>query len=729
MTQTGLAKPRHFDVVNASDFRFPGGTSHSIAAEVEVQANSDYSTALAQCNSPVHKRGHQWSAPILELMRNARAEVLSHGEAATADLLVVRHPSVISENFFPYDLKVKSVAIIANHVPVDGDGSINYDVRKANQVATERFGVRPIWYPIGPVVREGLEQFSEIDLSPSDWTNIVPPRATVANRKPPGERPTIGRHSRGQAAKWPESARAIRAAYPLDREFDVRILGGAEPANDVLGKKPANWTVHPFDGVPVQDFLAQIDFWVYYHHSSTREAYGRAICEAMQAGCVVILPPYLEKTYGPAAIYAQPAEVQGIVRELSANPERYTAQSSLGVQFVARLGPEMHKERLAALGVRQSLGGTPQVSDGQLTDIRHRRAPRVLFMTSNGAGMGHLTRLLSIARRNEGRFRPYFVSLSSAVPVVDNYGYPFEYIASSGSMEVGWKGWNSYLVERVELTLERIRPDAIVFDGTVPYGGLIELMNRYPCARVWVRRGMWKSSASAKSLERAKAFDLVIEPGDYARAYDTGPTSQARGAMRIGPVTLLDEHEVLGVEEGRQRVSLVSGQAAPRALITLGAGNINAIGDAQTIAIEEFRAAGWQCYVTKPAIANANGRTLDSGLQTVNHYPLAEYARGFDAAISAAGYNSFHEWMSLGLPAVWIPNEHTSVDDQLARARFAQDYGAGLLARDGDEESIREAVRTITSVTTRGLMKQRMDLLERPSGAREAADLIANLLS
>ncbi|MFJ2519787.1 glycosyltransferase [Cellulosimicrobium cellulans] len=662
-------------------------------------------------------------------MRNARAEVLSHGEYVTADLLVIRHPSVITENFFPYGLKVNAVAIIANHVPVDGDGSVNYDVGKANDIATERFGVQPTWYPIGPVVREGLEQFSDIHLSPADWTNIVPPRPTVANRNPPGARPIIGRHSRGQAAKWPESARAIRAAYPLDKEFDVRILGGAEPAKNVLGKTPANWTVYPFDGVAVDDFLSKIDFWVYYHHSSTREAYGRAICEAMQAGCVVILPPYLEKTYGPAALYAEPAEVQRIVREISADPERYSAQSDRGVQFVASLGPEMHKERLEALGVRQSRDARCPVPEETVTPSRHRRTPRVLFVTSNGAGMGHLTRLLSIARRNEGKFRPYFASLSSAVPVVGSYGYPFEYIASSGAMEVGWKGWNSYLIERLELTLERIRPEAVVFDGTVPYGGLLEAMNRYACARVWVRRGMWKSSASAKSLERAKAFDLVIEPGDYARAYDAGPTNGARGAVHVGPMTLLDEHEVLDAEVGRRRVSSGSDLTAPRALITLGAGNINAIGDAQAIAIAEFRAAGWQCFVTKPAIANASGRVPDSGLQAINHYPLAEYARGFDVAVSAAGYNSFHEWMSLGLPTVWIPNEHTSVDDQLARARFAEDFGAGLLARDGDEEAIRDAVRAITSRTTRGLMEQRMELLERPSGAREAADLIANLLS
>lgn len=728
MREQFLTATQHFDVINASDFRFPGGTSHSIASEVRVQSELGFRTALAQCNSPVHRRAHQWSAPILELLRAGQAQVLPQAKAATADLLVVRHPSVIAENFFPYDVHVSSIAVVANHVPADADGAVNYDVRQADRVMTERFGVRPRWYPIGPVVREGLEHFEEIDLSPTDWTNIVLPRLARVNRGVPSERPTIGRHSRGQAAKWPESARVIRSAYPLDREFDVRILGGAQPAVDVLGKLPTNWTVHPFDGIPVSAFLDGIDFWVYYHHSNTREAYGRAICEAMQAGCVVILPSYLEGTYGSAAVYAEPGEVQSVVRELSADPVRYIEQSDRGMRFVRGLGPEMHRERLTSLGVRSSGGATSQTEGPASTSARKRSEPRVLFVTSNGAGMGHLTRLLAIARRGVGEFRPYFASLSSAVPVVKNYGYPFEYIASSGAMQVGWKGWNNYFIDRLELTLDRVRPNAVVFDGTVPYGGLVDVLERYACARIWVRRGMWKQTASAKSLERGRSFDLVIEPGDYADAYDAGPTKGASDAVRTAPITLLGDDEILTADQSLLHLS-GNGGGAPRALITLGAGNINSIGDAQAAAIEEFQAAGWQCFVTKPPIASAAGSRTSAGLSVVNHYPLAEYARGFDAAVSATGYNSFHEWMSLGLPTVWIPNEHTSVDDQLARARFAHELGAGVLARDGDDSSIRESVRKIVDPGARHEMKQSMRVLGRPTGAREAADLIAQLLS
>ena len=42
----------------------------------------------------------------------------------------------------------------------------------------------------------------------------------------------------------------------------------------------------------------------------------------------------------------------------------------------------------------------------------------VLLLSSNGAGMGHLTRLLAYARRMPADVHRHVVSLSQAVPVV-----------------------------------------------------------------------------------------------------------------------------------------------------------------------------------------------------------------------------------------------------------------------------------------------------------------------
>ena len=60
-------------------------------------------------------------------------------------------------------------------------------------------------------------------------------------------------------------------------------------------------------------------------------------------------------------------------------------------------------------------------------------------------------------------------------------------------------------------------------------------------------------------------------------------------------------------------------------------------------------------------------------------FPNARHFRAFDFAISAAGYNSFHELLHHGVPTIFVPNDNQQVDDQRARAAWAESRGAGDL--------------------------------------------------
>ena len=50
--------PRHYDIVIIGDFRFPGGTSTAIAAEIEAQARAGYRTGLVSVKAPVLRYPH-----------------------------------------------------------------------------------------------------------------------------------------------------------------------------------------------------------------------------------------------------------------------------------------------------------------------------------------------------------------------------------------------------------------------------------------------------------------------------------------------------------------------------------------------------------------------------------------------------------------------------------------------------------------------------------------------
>ena len=51
-------------------------------------------------------------------------------------------------------------------------------------------------------------------------------------------------------------------------------------------------------------------------------------------------------------------------------------------------------------------------------------------------------------------------------------------------------------------------------------------------------------------------------------------------------------------------------------------------------------------------------------MHVVRDFPLSRRFRAFDLAVSAAGYNSFHELLRFGVPTLFIPNQDTALDDQ-----------------------------------------------------------------
>ena len=82
------------------------------------------------------------------------------------------------------------------------------------------------------------------------------------------------------------------------------------------------------------------------------------------------------------------------------------------------------------------------------------RARAILFVTSNGTGLGHLTRSMAIARRLDPAHRALVLTLSAAAPVVRSLGFPVEYVASYGTPGAGsdWR-WSRRL--RGRLRVER----------------------------------------------------------------------------------------------------------------------------------------------------------------------------------------------------------------------------------------------------------------------------------
>jgi UDP:flavonoid glycosyltransferase YjiC (YdhE family) len=329
--------------------------------------------------------------------------------------------------------------------------------------------------------------------------------------------------------------------------------------------------------------------------------------------------------------------------------------------------------------------------------------------------MGHLTRLIAYARRVQQDLAPHFLSLSQAVGVLDQFGFPFEYLPSAGATGLSSRRWHDLFAQRVSDTVARLQPAVVVFDGTWPYDGIAHVREEHPDARwVWSRRGMWRRGTSVEQLDKAAWFDMVLAPGELAEEYDRGATSAA-GGVRLGPVTLLDKEELDDRETARQALGLPLDRRV--ALVALGAGNINDTSQQTGAVVAALQRLDVEVCVTQTEIAESN-RTRAS-VRAVRGFPLSRRFRAFDLAVSAAGYNSFHELLRFGIPTLFIPNQDTALDNQQGRAQFAADRGLAHLLSG---VSVPAATLLLRDLVERGQqMVANVPLHDRGNGAAAAA--------
>ncbi|HEX3262336.1 MAG TPA: glycosyltransferase [Solirubrobacterales bacterium] len=349
---------------------------------------------------------------------------------------------------------------------------------------------------------------------------------------------------------------------------------------------------------------------------------------------------------------------------------------------------------------------------------------RIMFVSSNGTGLGHLTRSMAIARRLDAGLESLFVTLSRAAPVVRDMGFPVEYAASHGSVGAGSDfRWSRRMSARLKAAVDEAQPRILVFDGILPYDPLLAAMRRVPLT-VWCRRGLWQRGASTAPLTRSDLFDAILEPGEFADRADAGPTSARRAeAHQVAPIVFLDDSEVLPRAEAARELGLE--EEKPSILVQLGQG-------AEVAGATDrcLRALAGRDDVQVAAASSAIAGLLevpDGMVHLRSSYPMSRYYAAFDGAVSAAGYNAFHELVRFGIPTVFVPMRRET-DDQPARARYAEEVGVGLAVDGPGDARIARRLNELVDADRRRAMREHLRELRPDNGAAEAARWLASLL-
>lgn len=314
-------------------------------------ASAGLSIGLYQLPVPqLAHRDDNWHPHVRTAAEQYGLAIMPAGEPIDATLVVAHSPWLfIRKPRTAPAIRSRFRVLVVHALPTDARGRLLYDPWTIDRNARQALGGSVVWAPISGACRASLDRTGmPFPRLIEDWTNVIFVDDWGKARKGLlGVKPIIGRHSLARPEKWPDSLEVIRQAYCPGGGISVRLMGVHDSVLAVAGGVPSNWKIYSVNEIPVREFLGSIDFFVYYHHRDWIETFGRAPAEAIAAGCVAILPPYFEATFGTAAVYCDPRDVIPTIERIAAVPQRFADLSRRGREEVDfRYGPAQHLQRL-----------------------------------------------------------------------------------------------------------------------------------------------------------------------------------------------------------------------------------------------------------------------------------------------------------------------------------------------------------------------------------------------
>ncbi|WP_435258398.1 hypothetical protein ACSBLW_01025 [Thioclava sp. FR2] len=369
----------------------------------------------------------------------------------------------------------------------------------------------------------------------------------------------------------------------------------------------------------------------------------------------------------------------------------------------------------------------------------HRPAQATyLIVVPNGVGLGHLTRMMAIADElmaEKGAGRIEFWSFSQAAGVIDRAGYPVHLRHSVKLLGCNVDDWHFWEKADLVQTLRRLKPRAVLVDGSELDLSVIEAIRDPLCGApdlVWVRRGMWNKRSSRVTLGGAQYATSVLVPGDLAEAVDDGPTVDVdpltqglSTTWKTAPVILSLGNEPMARTDAKSALKISRFKFRKTCLVSLGGDAFDLLGRLT----EDIRDAAHEARVDLIWAQSPLAPVPDilAGLPNVRKiYPLGRFLNAFDGAISATGYNSFHELLCLTeFPVLFVPMVDQRLDSQSNRAIYAAAQGWSDVLISQNRAEIRPSLARFFEKVRRG---ERMASRPRPeNGAIEMAQRIAEL--
>ena len=700
---------KEYDVAYLGDFSSSDPAAVSIAEELAIASQEGYrAVLLAYGGQPT--TANKLSPCLAALLRENQVSFIDNPSAWVAcRLLVVT--SIESMR------AAQALRVSAEETIIVPDNAYAGNAGEDHASALQLFGTDVSWAPATNMLRGSLE--GKVPLQRTNWSIAVRPLAKSSDRN--GNAALVVGYVGGHRQEnWPAAAK-LQHLLPANPRLVVHLLGWPTGGLDGTAAPPSSWHSFHDEFVTLRKFIRQLDVLVYFPRQNDGDVPLAAIAMALSAGLPVLLPPALRNAVGRGPVYIEASNLPKTLLGLIAT-RGFSAAQRADLENLANLsfGPQLHQRRLT-----QFVGSPIAARSRPAKANKHRR---ILMLSSNGTGLGHVARQLAIARHLPETVEPIFAAMGHGIGIIRQFGYVAEYIPSQIYTGTRFSEWNKWLEFEINRLVDFYDCAAVVFDGNMPADGLLRAVGpREDAGLVWIRRGMWQAGQDSSAIATQRYFDLVIEPTDVASEVDQGATAHAgHVAERVPPVRLLEANELLSREQACARLGL--DPAKPAVLVQIGSGsNRENLSMLDELMPHLRTQPGLQIAIAEWDISTDHLR-LWPGTLMIRGFPLSQYFNAFDFTVTAAGYNSFNEVISFGLPSIFIPNTHPGMDDQAGRAGYAEKHGAGIVLKADQLGEIVDLLPLMLNASSRNYIRQNCSRISLENGAGQAANLILQLV-
>ncbi len=372
------------------------------------------------------------------------------------------------------------------------------------------------------------------------------------------------------------------------------------------------------------------------------------------------------------------------------------------------------------------------------------RSPvRILFYAINGTGLGHVARLLAIARNarelvktSGARADFQFLTTSDGSEIIHDFPV-FKVPSKSAAVKSGvdraeFVARSKFLISNL---VAQFRPDVLVVD-TVPQGAYQEFafLRAYARTTLLIDRHKDHDVASSDIVQlHTQLYDRVIVPdweSESAR-YPAPPSIRTRRRF-VGPVHGYDPSG----NPSRQEVRRYFDVDGPHRLVYVSAGGggdqeapaeLRALVDAFAIIPDVHLLVGYGPLFRGERIYRRNVTPLSEP-------DISRYFGALDAAVCAAGYNTYQELLAAGVPTLFFA-QRKGMDrqdervQQGARSDFHDVFDRSCPLFDpssADPDELRQKLIGLLEGVTRQRLLRGLGARKKSIGAlRSAVELLA----